>query len=311
MQTIIAIVGPTAVGKTEIALQLAESIHGEIVNMDSIQIYRRLDIGSAKPSLEERARVPHHLIDFVEPDLDFTVADYQEAAGEALREIHSRQSKAILTGGTGLYLNALMYRMDFNEADPEPEYRSELQRFADTAGAEALHARLAEVDPASAEEIHPNNVRRVIRALEINKISGTHKKSVQTHLEPNPDYDIILIGLNMNRHRLYARINHRVDLMIEQGLVDEVRSLKSSGLDDTSGAMKGIGYKEVLAYLNNQWDHETMVRMIKQNTRHYAKRQLTWFRRYPDITWFDVDDYSEKKKLVDEIKEIIVDRSRV
>lgn len=311
MQRVIAIVGPTAVGKTEIALRLAERLGGEIINMDSIQIYQRLDIGSAKPSPEEIARVPHHCLDFVDPSLDFTVAEYKKHAEDAIDDITHRGKLPILAGGTGLYLHALMYDMDFNDAAQDDTFRKEMEALALREGPQALHDSLAAIDPDSAVQIHPNNVRRVIRALEINKHTGSNKKSVQTHLELNKNYDIILIGLNMNRHRLYARINLRVEQMLANGLMDEVGALRDSGLNETMNAMKGIGYKEVLAHLDGKWDHETMVRMIKQNSRHYAKRQLTWFKRYPDITWFDVDAYSAVEKLVGEIEEIIAGRDCV
>jgi tRNA dimethylallyltransferase len=305
---VVAIIGPTAVGKTDIALSIASNLNGEIINMDSIQIYKGLDIGSAKPSLEEQGNIPHHLLDFVDPFYNYSVSDYQKDAKRVIKDIFKRGTLPVLTGGTGLYLNSLYYKMDFNQAKQDLEYRYFLEKSAEENGPLYLHDLLKEKDLKSANEIHPNNVKRVIRALEINYLTGLTKKSVKTHLEQNSEYDIILIGLNMNRQKLYARINYRVELMLKNGLVEEVQKLKNIGLNDNYNAMKGIGYKEVLTYLDNRCDYETMAKMIKQNSRHYAKRQLTWFKRYNDITWFDVDDYSEKEILAGKIKEKIVSR---
>ena len=305
---LIAIVGPTAVGKTDISLEVAKLFNGEIVNLDSIQIYKELDIGSAKPSEEEMKIVPHHIIDCIDPFHNFSVAEYQKKAMSVIEDIISRNRIPILTGGTGLYLNSLYYKMDFNKAVNDTDYRNELENIAKEKGPEFLHQMLEEVDKESAKEIHPNNIKRVIRALEIYKITGKTKKNVQSNLEINPNYDIILVGLKMNRMKLYARINHRVDLMIQEGLVDEVKYLKSIGLNGNFNSMMGIGYKEVLPYLDDQYDLEIMTKLIKQNSRHYAKRQMTWFKRYQEMKWFDIDKYSDRIILINEIQKYIHDR---
>ncbi|MEA3422750.1 MAG: tRNA (adenosine(37)-N6)-dimethylallyltransferase MiaA [Bacillota bacterium] len=300
---VIAIVGPTAVGKTDISIKLAKKLNGEIINLDSVQIYKELNIGSAKPSDEELSEIPHHLIDCIEPNKNFTVSDYKRLAEIKIKEISAKGKVPILVGGTGLYLNSLYYEMDFNQANQDLEYRSELEALAQSEGKEAVYEILKKIDPKSADQIHPNNLKRVIRALEINKISGSNKKDYKTNLSLNNEYEFVLVGLNMNRRKLYARINKRVDLMIENGLIEEVIKLKNMGLDDSFNSMKGIGYKEVLAYLDNMYNHETMIKLIKQNSRHYAKRQLTWFKQYDTMTWFILDDYSD-------IEDIIIDIER-
>ncbi|MCK5763982.1 MAG: tRNA (adenosine(37)-N6)-dimethylallyltransferase MiaA [Clostridiales bacterium] len=303
---VIAIVGPTAVGKTDISIKLAKKLNGEIINLDSVQIYKDLNIGSAKPSNEELSEVPHHLIDFIEPNESFTVSDYKRLAEIKIKEISAKGKVSILVGGTGLYLSSLYYEMDFNKVNQDIEYRNELEALAQSKGKEAVYEILKKTDPNSADKIHPNNLKRVIRSLEINKISGSNKKDYKTNLKLNNEYEFVLIGLNMNRRKLYARINKRVDLMIENGLIEEVIKLKKMGLDDTFNSMKGIGYKEVLAYLDNMYNHETMIKLIKQNSRHYAKRQLTWFKQYDTMNWFILDDYSNIKDIIIDIESYIL-----
>ena len=298
---IIAIVGPTAVGKTDVSLSIAKHFDGEIINMDSVQIYKNLDIGSAKPTREEMGSMPHHLFDFVDPHIDYSVADYKNDLERVLDELSLKGKVPVLVGGTGLYLNSILYAMDFNNAASDPQYRKQLEVLSKEHGTIYLHDMLKTIDPESAERIHPNNILRVIRALEINKLTGKNKKDVQTHLTLNEKYDIILIGLTVNRNKLYARINHRVDTMVEQGLIDEVKTLQSMGLDDTFSSMKGIGYKEVLPYLNGAYGYDVMLSLIKQNSRRYAKRQITWFKKYIDMNWFDADLYSERLVMIDEI----------
>ncbi len=303
---VIAIVGPTAVGKTDISIKLAKKLNGEIINLDSVQIYKELNIGSAKPSSEELEEIPHHLIDCIEPNESFTVSDYKRLAEIKIKEISAKGKVPILVGGTGLYLNSLYYEMDFNKVNQDLEYRNELEALAQNEGKEAVYEILKKVDPNSADKIHPNNLKRVIRALEINKISGSNKKDYKTNLKLNNEYEFILVGLNMNRRKLYARINKRVDLMIENGLIEEVIKLKNMGLDDSFNSMKGIGYKEVLAYLDNMYNHETMIKLIKQNSRHYAKRQLTWFKQYDTMNWFILDDYSNTEDIIEDIESYIL-----
>lgn len=298
MNTIVIIAGPTAVGKTDISIEVAKALGGEIISSDSMQVYKHFDIGSAKPTEEEKARIPHHLIDFVDPKDNFSVSDYQACAKEKIKELFSQGKVPVITGGTGLYANALMYDMDFNKTDSDPEYRMELESLFETKGSHVIHQMLRETDPDAAKRIHENNVRRVIRALEVNKVTGMNMKDFQKDPVKTLDYKVILVGLTRNRDKLYARINMRVDLMLEAGLIDEIKYLKSIGLNDTYTSMQGIGYKEVLPYLEGQYEYDTMSDLIKQNSRRYAKRQMTWFKRYKDMTWFDIDKIGDQEETI-------------
>lgn len=299
---VVILVGPTAVGKTDISIDLAKTLNGEIVSSDSMQIYKHFDIGSAKPTKEEMDGIPHYLIDEVDPFTNFSVSDYQEKAKAYIKDIMSRGKTPIVTGGTGLYVNALMYDMDFSKSASDPEYRKSLEQLAVEHGNQYIHEMLKEVDPKSYEKIHFNNLRKVIRALEIYHVTGQTIDDFSTDLQKTKDYEYVLIGLTRNRKRLYVRINKRVDIMMEAGLIDEVKSLKEMGLSALNTSMQGIGYKEVVPYLEGVYDEETMISLIKQNSRRYAKRQMTWFRRYDDIHWFDYDQYEN----YDQMKEAII-----
>lgn len=307
MKTIVIIAGPTAVGKTDISIEVAKALGGEIISSDSMQIYKHFDVGSAKPTEEEQARIKHHLIDFVDPKTTFSVSDYQRVAKQKIEALLTQDKIPVVTGGTGLYANALIYDMDFNQTDSDHDYRAHLEKLHEEEGAEYLHNMLMDIDPEAAMRIHANNVRRVIRALEVNKVTGMNMKDFQKDPVKTSDYKVILIGLTRNRHKLYARINKRVDLMLEAGLIDEIKYLKSLGLDDSYTSMQGIGYKEVLPYLEGRYDYDTMSDLIKLNSRRYAKRQMTWFKRYKDMTWFDIDIIGELDEtirlIVDHIKE--------
>ncbi|OPL08411.1 MAG: hypothetical protein AVO33_10670 [delta proteobacterium ML8_F1] len=300
---VIAVVGPTAVGKTALTLDLAEALKGEIVNLDSIQIYRMLDIGSAKPAPEEFRGIGHHLFGVISPFEDFTVSDYQKRAAEILEAVAARGKVPILSGGTGLYLSALYYKMDFNQAQEDPKLRASLYEMAAKEGKQRVHQILCRQDPAVAKTIHPNNLKRVVRALEILSKKDQGIKTYREDLEKNPLYEMSLIGLTMDRKTLYDRIDQRVDLMMSQGLIDEVKYLKSLGLDDSFNSMKGIGYKEVVAYLNGEMDLQSTVAAIKQHSRRYAKRQLTWFRQYDAMAWFQVDAYPDSGQLLEDIED--------
>lgn len=293
MKPVIIIAGPTAVGKTELTLRLAESIGGEIVSADSMQIYRRMDIGSAKPSSVELQAVRHHLIDVVEPEEPFTVSDYRTQAMDAMARISEHGSLPVVSGGTGLYINALLYDMDFSGTGSDPVYRRRLEAEAEAMGAQALYQRLQSLDPAAAEAIHPNNVKRVIRALEINEVGGVKKGDFNKNPARNLEYSFLFVCLTRPRQELYDRINKRVDSMMDAGLLNEVRMLKASGLGRNHQSMQGIGYKELLAHLEGECSLEAAVAAIKQNTRHYAKRQLTWFKRYPEVHWLDMSLYPD------------------
>lgn len=276
---LIVITGPTGVGKTEISLNLAERIGGEIVSCDSMQVYRLMDIGSAKATKEERERVPHHLIDILDPEESFTVSDFKRLAEKAVADIAGRGKTPILVGGTGLYIDSVIMDMTFTEGGMDPEYRVHLSNHAGSEGNESVHALLREVDPVSAERIHPNNLKRVIRALEVYHTSGRPFSEFRDEDAFNPAYAVEYYFLNRNREALYADIDSRVHQMMDRGLVDEVRMLKQRGLTRAHQSMQGIGYKEILAYLEGEVTLEESVEMIQRFSRNYAKRQLTWFRR--------------------------------
>ena len=283
MENLIIITGPTGIGKTELSLELAKKYKGEIISSDSMQIYKKLNIGTAKIDLD-KTTIPHNMIDIIEPSDNFTVADFKNEAKKIITDINSRGRLPFLVGGTGLYINSLVYNLDFTETEPDYDYRKALRDIIDKEGSEFLYEKLLELDENIAEKIHKNNGQRIIRALEI--LKHGNKKGDNFH-EENNDYNLIYIGLNMNRAKLYEKINQRVDKMIELGLVDEVKNLLAEGLEKNSQSLKAIGYKEVIAYLDGKMNFDEMVDLIKKNSRHYAKRQLTWFRRDDRIKWFD------------------------
>lgn len=297
MENLLIITGPTGIGKTEISLKLANKYKGEIISSDSMQIYKKLDIGTAKVDLD-KTDVPHHMVDILEAHENFSVADFKIKAKEIISDINRRGGLPILVGGTGLYINSIVYNLDFTETEADYEYRDELRKIFEEKGSEFLYSKLFNLNKDMAEKIHPNNGQRIIRALEILK-SGNEKEN--NFRQENEDYNLIFIGLNMDRGRLYERINSRVDKMIELGLVDEVRSLLDEGLDKNSQSLKAIGYKEVISYLNGEIEYSEMIDLIKKNSRHYAKRQLTWFRRDGRIKWFD----RESDNLLEEIETYI------
>jgi len=290
MNKIIIVAGPTAVGKTGCAIELAETLKTEIVSADSMQIYKYMDIGTAKPSMEELSRVKHHMIDVANPlDDNYSVALYNQQAEEAIRMLHEKGKIPIIAGGTGLYLSSILYEMDFSNAAYDPEYRNMLKKLSEEKGNAYLHNQLKSVDSDSADIIHPNNVKRVIRALEVHHATGSHIKKFSTDLNPTPKYDTLFLCLHRERTLLYDRINLRVEKMVEAGLIDEVVKLTEMGLTKNHMAMKGIGYKEVLEHLSGITDIEEMKYKIKLNSRHYAKRQLTWFRRYKEAVHIDLE----------------------
>lgn len=301
MKDIIVVAGPTAVGKTEYAIRLAQHLDGEIVSCDSMQLYKYMDIGSAKPTPQEQAQVKHYLVDEIDPREPFSVVEYQKKAADAIAEIHGKGKPAIISGGTGLYLNSLLYEMDFGAPPADEAYRKELETFAQEHGAEALHKRLAEKDPSAAERIHPNNIKKAIRALEAIETGGKGIKPFDAVKKENPAYRPFLIGLTRDREELYDRINRRVDILMEQGLLAEVQGLFDMGLTEENISMKGIGYKELIQYLQGKYSLEDAVELIKKNTRHYAKRQLTWFRRYDTMQWFDLSTYETKEAALEDM----------
>lgn len=289
---LVVLTGPTAAGKTQMSIALAKALDGEIISADSMQVYRHMDVGSAKIRPEEMEGVPHHLIDVLEPVEEFHVVKFKEMAEQALSEIYKRGHIPILVGGTGFYIQALLYDIDFSQGDQDTSYRTELEQYAGEYGAEALHDRLRTVDPESAERIHAHNVKRVIRALEFYEQTGMPiSKHNETERKKTSPYQFAYFVLNDARERLYARINARVDAMMRDGLVEEVRNLKASGCTRELVSMQGLGYKEILEYLDGEITLEEAVYKLKRDTRHFAKRQITWFKRERDVIWINKQDY--------------------
>lgn len=291
MNKLVIITGPTAVGKSDLSIELAKRINGEIISADSIQVYKGLDIGSAKITEEEMQGIPHHLIDVLSPKDDFNIYIFKEMASNAIKEIVKKGKIPIIVGGTGFYIQSVIYDIDFKEED-NSEIRNELEKVLDEKGSEYLHNMLREIDEESAEKIHPNNTKRVIRAIEYYKLND---RPISEHNveEKAKDavYDAKYFVLTDDREKLYKKINERVDKMIDSGLVDEVEGLLSLGLDSSYNSMQGIGYKEVVDYLDGKTTFEVAIDNIKKNTRHFAKRQLTWFRREDNVIWVDKSKY--------------------
>lgn len=296
---LIILTGPTAIGKTDLSIRLAKAIHGEIVSADSMQVYRHMDIGSAKVTKEEMDGVPHHLIDVLEPADEFNVVVFQKMAKEAIEGIYDRGRIPIVAGGTGFYIQALLYDIDFTENDGDKSIRQELEQTAAEYGAEYLHEILKEIDPESARAIHANNVKRVIRAIEFYRQTG-ERISVhnETERQKTSPYQFRYYVLNTDRPILYERIDRRVDLMLEQGLVEEVKKLSSMGCTKDMVSMQGLGYKEILDYLNGDCTLEEAVYILKRDTRHFAKRQLTWFKREREVTWLNLPDFQNDRERV-------------
>ena len=298
MRKIIVVAGPTAVGKTKYAIEAAKAFGGEVVSCDSMQLYKYMDIGSAKPTSEELAQVPHHLVDLIDPADAFSVAEYQRLAKKAIEDIFARGKVPVIAGGTGLYLNSILYDMDFSNAKSDQNLRLKLEKDAEELGPEHLHKKLAELDFEASIRIHPNNVKKVIRAIE-GALAGDNIKDFKECNTKVKEYDRILIGLIRDREELYDRINKRVDILVEQGLFGEVKGLLEKGLTEADISMKGIGYKEIIGYFDGKYSEEEAIDLIKKNTRHLAKRQITWFKRYEDIKWIDISQYENDEKAIE------------
>lgn len=306
-QPLIILTGPTAVGKTKMSVALAKAVGGEIISADSMQVYRQMDIGSAKIRPEEMEGIRHYLIDVLDPDEPFHVVRFQEMAKAAMAEIYGRNKIPILAGGTGFYIQAVLYDIDFAENGREGDYRRELEGLAREKGAEFLHDMLRQVDPRSADEIHARNVKRVIRALEY--FHQTGEKISEHNLrqrEKESPYNFAYFVLNDRRQRLYGRIDRRVDEMLAEGLQEEVERLKARGYTRDMVSMQGLGYKEMLDYLDGRCTLEEAVTVIKRDTRHFAKRQLTWFKRERDVVWLDKEEagYDEEVLLKQMLQEL-------
>ena len=298
---LIVIVGPTSIGKTDASISVASYINGEIISADSMQVYKYMDIGTAKPSIDERQGIPHYMIDVVEPDDEFNVAIFQQLAIQKIDDINNRRKKAILVGGSGLYVNSIVYPMDFTEAYEDHLYRSYLYEQLSSKGKEFLYNKLERIDPDTANRLHPNDTKRIIRALEIYHITGkTMSQFKQDFNNISPPYKpLIMIGLTMERSRLYERINKRVDTMVSNGLIDEVRSLLKMGYTKNMVSMQGLGYKEIIAYLEGDCTLDDALETLKRDTRRFAKRQYTWFKRDKRIYWINIDMFSTKSQLTD------------
>lgn len=290
---LIILTGPTAVGKTALSIKLAKAIDGAIISADSMQVYRGMDIGSAKITKEEMDGVDHYLIDILDPDEEFHVVRFQEMAKAAMDEIYQKGQIPILTGGTGFYIQSVLYDIDFTSQDEDTVFRNRLEDLANQQGNEVLHAMLKAVDPVSAEKIHANNRKRVIRALEFYEKTKTpiseHNEAEASKESP---YAFCYFVLNDDREKVYERIEMRIDMMLQAGLIEEVKSLREKGYHKSMVSMQGLGYKEILSYLEGEITVEEAIYILKRDTRHFAKRQLTWFRREKDVTWIHKPDFS-------------------
>lgn len=292
---LIVIIGPTAVGKTKLSIELAKQLDGEIISGDSMQIYKGMDIGTAKVSEQEMQGIPHYLIDIKEPDESFSVAEFQEIVRKQIEDIHARGKMPMIVGGTGLYIQSVIYDYQFTETPSDEKVRERMEVFIKAHGIDPLYEKLKEIDPDSAAAIHKNNHRRVIRALEVYEVTGKKFSDYTKEQSQELLYDVSIIGLTMDRDVLYERINHRVDMMMQGGLLEEVKSLYESGLHDVQ-SIQAIGYKELYAYFEGRCTLEEAVEQLKQNSRRYAKRQLTWFRNKMPVKWIEmeVDKFPEK-----------------
>lgn len=297
---LIILTGPTAVGKTDLSIKLSKSLNAEIISADSMQIYKYMDIGSAKVTKEEMDGVVHYMIDEVTPDVPFSVSEFQMRSEKYIEEINKKGKNVLITGGTGLYLNSLIYNMDFAKSNANNEIREKLEQELEENGIDYMHEKLRGLDEEAANRIHKNNTKRVIRAIEV-CMSGQKMNDFSKDLRYNEKYKPIIIVLNRDREVLYQRINKRVDIMLENGLLDEVKELLKMGYTKDMISMQGIGYKEMIKYLDDEYTYDEAIEIIKRDSRRYAKRQLTWFKRYQDAKWFDLDKYQDIEILKEDI----------
>ncbi|PKG23908.1 tRNA (adenosine(37)-N6)-dimethylallyltransferase MiaA [Niallia nealsonii] len=302
-EKVVVLIGPTAVGKTKLSIELAKKFNGEIISGDSMQIYKGMDIGTAKISKEEMEGIPHHLIDIIDPDDSFSVAEFQKLVREKISEITKRGKTPFIVGGTGLYIQAVLYDYQFEETKTDLDYRRQMEKAAEVKGAEALHQQLMQIDPIAAEKIPYQNVRRVIRALEIHHVTGKKASEWQEEQKKELLYDAAIIGLTMDRELLYSRINERVDKMINQGLLEEVKGFYEQNLRDCQ-SIQAIGYKEVYKYFDGLSTREEAVDELKQNSRRYAKRQFTWFRNKMSVQWFNMTECVKNNNIQKKVEEI-------
>ena len=297
---LIILTGPTAVGKTSLSIELAKALNAEIISADSMQIYKYMDIGSAKVTKEEMGGIVHHMIDEVTPDYNFSVSEFQKRSKEYIRQISDIGKNILVTGGTGLYLNSLIYNMDFAKSNSNSKLREELEKELEEKGIDHMHEKLKSLDSDASNRIHKNNTKRVIRALEV-CLDGKKMQDFSNDLRYNEDYLPIIIVLNRDREILYNRINERVDIMMESGLVNEVKNLLDMGYTKDLVSMQGIGYKEIVKYIEGEYTLQEAIEIIKRDSRRYAKRQITWFKRYKNSKWFDLGEYDNQEILKEDI----------
>jgi len=309
---IVVLVGPTAVGKTYVSVELAKRLNTEIISADSMQIYKEMNIGTAKITREEAQGIIHHMIDIIKPDESFSVSEFKSESEKIIDNILEKSQIPIIVGGSGLYVNSLIYDLDFGNAKSDNKIRDYFTSLYNEHGEDFLYEKLKEVDPESAEKIHKNNVKRVIRALEVHEITGRKFSELNTDIrKQSKKYDCILIGLNMDRKILYERINKRVDKMLSDGLIEEVKSLIEKGYDKNLVSMQGIGYKEIVDYLEGKTELEETVNILKRNTRRFAKRQFTWFLRDINVKWFNINTINEIDIIVDDIYNFILSTKNI
>lgn len=299
MKNIIIIAGPTASGKTKLSVDLAKAINGEIISADSMQIYKGMDIGTAKIRKSEMDGIVHYLVDDIEPDERYTVSDFKTRAEEYIEDIIRRGKVPIIVGGTGLYINSILYELNMKNGETNFEIRNKLEELAKVKGNVFMHEKLKEIDPISSERIHPNNVKRVIRAIEVFETTGKLFSDQYDFRKLNDKYNPIYFCLTMDRKKLYNRINMRIDMMLEEGLIEEVKTLINNGFDIKLPSMQGLGYKEIISYLNDEITLEEAIYLLKRDTRRFAKRQLTWFRREELVNWIDKDKFNDEKEILD------------
>lgn len=304
---ILVIVGPTAVGKTYVSIELAKKFNTEIISADSMQIYKQMDIGTAKVTEEEACGIKHHMIDLVNPDQEFSVSEFQKLSEEHIDSLLKSNKLPIVIGGSGLYVNSLIYDLDFGKVKSDEKIRQYYQDYYNEHGVDKLHELLEEIDHEASLKIHKNNVKRVIRALEICKITGGKSSEMNTDIrKPGKKYNCIIVGLEMDRKALYQRINERVDIMVENGLVEEVKALLDKNYDRNLISLQAIGYKEIIDYLDGKTTKEEAVEILKTNTRRFAKRQFTWFKADSNIEWFDLTNLNNIDEVINNIYQYVL-----
>jgi len=308
-EKILVVLGPTSIGKTKVSIDIAKRLNSEIISTDSMQIYKKMDIGTAKINEKEKEGIKHHMIDLIDPKEEFSVYDYQNLSLEIIDKLLAENKTPILVGGSGLYINSILYDLDFNKVSSDEKVRNKYYGLKEKKGKMFLYSLLEEKDKEAAKKIHPNNVKRVVRALEVLEVTGKKYSQNNNFRKYSEKYNFIIIGLEMNRELLYNRINLRVERMIEEGLINEVEELYNEGYDKSYQSMQAIGYKEIIDYIEGNTTKEEAVRLIKRNTRRFAKRQITWFKPDDRIKWVDITDYKENyQSLLNEIMLYIKER---